>query len=165
MGLSWAVLQLPQAMATSALGLLICRVILGAAEGPAFPVSVHALYKWFPDRKRNLPVACINQGAAFGMLLAGLLIPLVTRQWGWRMNFLLLGAIGATWSVLWACFGREGGGLVNRQTASRPDPASSGVPAALSADPHGPFGPLRVRTRIHCLLDLGPEPDVDTHLP
>ncbi|MFM0071609.1 MFS transporter [Paraburkholderia sediminicola] len=109
MGLSWAALQLPQAMATSAAGLLICRVILGAAEGPAFPVSVHALYKWFPDRKRNLPVAFINQGAAFGMLLAGLLIPLVTRQWGWRMNFLLLGAIGAAWSVLWACFGREGG--------------------------------------------------------
>ncbi|BAN27592.1 MFS transporter [Caballeronia insecticola] len=108
MGLSWAVLQLPQAWATSALGLLVCRVILGAAEGPAFPVSVHALYKWFPDRKRNLPVAIINQGAACGMLLAGLLIPLVTREWGWRMNFFLLGAIGAVWSVLWACFGREG---------------------------------------------------------
>ncbi|KXV01874.1 MFS transporter [Caballeronia megalochromosomata] len=108
MGLSWAALQLPQAWATSALGLLVCRVILGAAEGPAFPVSVLALYKWFPDRKRNLPVAVINQGAAIGMLLAGLLIPLVTRQWGWRMNFLLLGAIGAAWSVLWACFGREG---------------------------------------------------------
>jgi MFS family permease len=117
MGLSWAVLQLPQAMATSALGLLICRVMLGAAEGPAFPVSVHALYKWFPDRKRNLPVAIINQGAAFGMLLAGLLIPLVTRQWGWRMNFLLLGSLGAVWSVLWACFGREGS-LGRQQTAS-----------------------------------------------
>ncbi|KXU82206.1 MFS transporter [Paraburkholderia monticola] len=117
MGLSWAVLQLPQAMATSALGLLICRVMLGAAEGPAFPVSVHALYKWFPDRKRNLPVAIINQGAAVGMLLAGLLIPLVTRQWGWRMNFLLLGAIGATWSVLWACLGREGS-LTHQQAAA-----------------------------------------------
>src|SRR5271156_3772735 len=89
MGLAWALLQVPQALSTSALGLLVCRVILGAAEGPSFPVSVHALYKWFPDRKRNLPVAIINQGAALGMLLAGLLIPLVTRQWGWRMNFLL----------------------------------------------------------------------------
>jgi MFS family permease len=108
MGLSWALLQVPQAMATSAIGLLIWRVILGAAEGPSFPVSVHALYKWFPDRKRNLPVAVINQGAVFGMLLAGLLIPLVTRQWGWRMNFLLLGAAGAIWSVLWLHFGREG---------------------------------------------------------
>ncbi|CAG4897139.1 MFS transporter [Paraburkholderia saeva] len=118
MGLSWAALQLPQAMATSALGLLVCRVILGAAEGPAFPVSVHALYKWFPNRKRNLPVAIINQGAAFGMLLAGLLIPVVTRQWGWRTNFMLLGAIGVMWSVLWACFGREG--TLGKQQAAPP---------------------------------------------
>ncbi|GAB5096554.1 MULTISPECIES: MFS transporter [unclassified Caballeronia] len=108
MGLAWAVLQVPQALTTSALGLLACRVILGAAEGPSFPVSVHALYKWFPDRRRNLPVAVINQGAAAGMLLAGMLIPLVTKQWGWRMNFVLLGAIGMIWCVLWLCFGREG---------------------------------------------------------
>lgn len=108
MGISWALLQIPQAIATSALGLLVCRVLLGAAEGPSFPVSVHALYKWFPDRKRNLPVAIINQGAAVGLLLAGLLIPLVSRQWGWRTNFLLLGAVGAAWSVLWLVFGREG---------------------------------------------------------
>ncbi|CAG4926971.1 MFS transporter [Paraburkholderia gardini] len=123
MGLSWAALQLPQAIATSALGILVCRVILGVAEGPAFPVSVHALYKWFPNRKRNLPVAVINQGAAFGMLLAGLLIPVVTRQWGWRMNFVLLGAIGAIWSVLWACFGREGTLGKQQTTLAAPAPA------------------------------------------
>lgn len=108
MGLSWALMQLPQALATSAVALLVCRVILGAAEGPSFPVSVHALYKWFPDQKRNLPVSIIAQGAALGLLLAGLLIPLITREWGWRANFLILGAIGAVWSVLWLYFGREG---------------------------------------------------------
>lgn len=108
MGASWAVLQLPQAFATSAAALLVCRVVLGAAEGPSFPTSVHALFKWFPDRHRNLPVAIINQGAAMGMILAGLAIPLITREWGWRMNFFLLGAIGAAWCVLWLIFGREG---------------------------------------------------------
>jgi MFS family permease len=125
MGVSWALLQVPQAMTTSALGLLVCRVMLGAGEGPSFPVSVHALYKWFPDRKRNLPVAMINQGAAMGMLLAALLIPLVTRQWGWRMNFVLLGAVGAIWSALWLYFGREGelgkqAGNVDRRAATAP---------------------------------------------
>ncbi|CAM2171481.1 putative sulfoacetate transporter SauU [Paraburkholderia sacchari] len=108
MGVSWAVLQLPQAFAGSAVALLVCRVVLGAAEGPSFPTSVHAIFKWFPDRHRNLPVAIINQGAAMGMILAGLAIPLVTKHWGWRMNFFLLAAIGVVWSVLWLCFGREG---------------------------------------------------------
>ena len=108
MGLAWAVVQAPQAMTTGALSLLVCRVLLGAAEGPFLPVTVHALYKWFPDRKRNLPVAIVSQGAGVGLLLAGLLIPHITREWGWRMNFVLLGAVGALWCVLWLAFGREG---------------------------------------------------------
>lgn len=83
-------------------------MILGAAEGPSFPVSVHAIYKWFRDRKRNLPVAIINQGAALGLLLAGLLIPLITQRWGWRMNFFVLAIVGLVWSLLWLCFGWEG---------------------------------------------------------
>ncbi|SPB13768.1 MFS transporter [Caballeronia novacaledonica] len=108
MGVSWAVMQVPQALATSAIALLVCRVLLGAAEGPSFPVSIHALYKWFPDQKRNLPVSIIAQGAALGLLLAGLLIPLVTREWGWRANFIILGVVGVIWSLLWLYIGREG---------------------------------------------------------
>ncbi|WP_322053939.1 MFS transporter [Paraburkholderia bannensis] len=108
MGASWAVLQLPQAFAGSAAALLVCRVVLGATEGPSFPTSVHAIFKWFPDRNRTLPVAIINQGAAMGMILAGLGIPLVTREWGWRVNFFLLAAIGTVWCALWLVFGREG---------------------------------------------------------
>ncbi|WP_280530655.1 MFS transporter [Paraburkholderia sacchari] len=108
MGVSWAVLQLPQAFAGSAVARLVCRGVLGAAEGPSFPTSVHAIFKWFPDPHRNLPVAIINQGMALGMILAGLAIPLITKHWGWRMNFFLLAAIGVVWSVLWLCFGREG---------------------------------------------------------
>lgn len=108
MGLSWAVLQVPLALAGSAMTILVCRMLLGAAEGPAFPISVHALFKWFPDHKRNLPVAMINQGATVGLLLAGLLIPLVTIRWGWRANFMILAGIGMAWSAMWLCVGREG---------------------------------------------------------
>ncbi|WP_420992680.1 MFS transporter [Cupriavidus sp. 30B13] len=108
MGVAWAVLQVPMALAGSAMTILACRMLLGAAEGPAFPISVHALYKWFPDHQRNLPVAVVNQGATVGLLVAGLAIPLVTQHWGWRANFVVLGAVGAAWSALWLWLGREG---------------------------------------------------------
>ena len=108
MGASWSILQVPQAFTGSAFALLVCRVLLGAAEGPAFPISVHALFKWFPDEKRSVPVAIINQGAVIGMILAGVGIPLVTLRWGWRANFHVLAAVGGVWCVLWLCFGREG---------------------------------------------------------
>ncbi|HEV3432041.1 MAG TPA: MFS transporter [Paraburkholderia sp.] len=108
MGASWSILQLPQAFTGSVSALLFCRVLLGAAEGPSFPTSVHALFKWFPDQKRSVPVAVINQGAILGMILAGLGIPLITLHWGWRANFFVLAAVGCVWCVLWLCLGREG---------------------------------------------------------
>lgn len=118
MGASWSVLQLPQAFTTSTLALLLCRVILGAAEGPSFPTSVHSLFKWFPDQRRSVPVAVINQGAVVGMMLAGLAIPAITQRWGWRTNFLVLAAIGTLWCVLWLAFGREGNLDTVRRTPS-----------------------------------------------
>lgn len=133
MGASWSVLQLPQAWTSSVVALFACRVILGAAEGPAFPTSVHALFKWFPDQKRNLPVAVMNQGAVLGLMLAGLAIPAITQRWGWRANFLVLAAVGALWCVLWLAFGREGTLDDTRRaslnaTASRASPHAARLP-------------------------------------
>ncbi|WP_028221136.1 MFS transporter [Paraburkholderia oxyphila] len=146
MAASWAVLQLPQAFAGSAAGLLACRVVLGAAEGPSFPVSVHAIFKWFPDRDRNLPVAIINQGAAMGLILAGVGIPLITREWGWRANFFLLGAVGVVWCALWLCFGREG----TLDNAPRPAAASTGLSGSLRQ----PYLKLLTERSVLCVFLL-----------
>ncbi|MFL9991809.1 MFS transporter [Paraburkholderia sediminicola] len=137
MAVTWSLLQVPLAFAAGVLPILSCRVILGAMEGPAAPVSVHAVFKWFPNHKRSLPVAVINQGAALGVIVAGLVIPLVTRGWGWRMNFLLLAAIGAIWSVLWLCFGREG----------QLQEAAASYPGVTSADGHATAKPARLPYR------------------
>jgi MFS family permease len=108
MAFIWSVVQLPVAFASKAWVLLASRVALGAGEGPSFPVSAHALYKWFPHEKRNLPVTLINQGAVIGLLLAGLLVPYVSHHWGWRTNFIMLAIASAVWGLGWLCFGREG---------------------------------------------------------
>ncbi|SAK89259.1 major facilitator transporter [Caballeronia calidae] len=128
MGVMWAVLQIPQALFSSMAAFLVCRIVLGAAEGPFYPVSVHALYKWFPDEKRNMPVAFVNQGAVVGLLLAGLLIPVITHQWGWRMNFVVLGVIGAVWSMLWLIAGDEGNLVQRRGLSTGADAPPQKVP-------------------------------------
>lgn len=137
MALSWSLLQLPLYVAGGALTILICRVLLGVAEGPASPLSMHELFKWFPDEKRGLPVAILNQGAAFGLVTAGLLIPQVTRAWGWRMNFILLGAVGVLWCLLWLRFGKE---------AEPREPTSQANSAAATDLAVGPVARLPYRT-------------------
>lgn len=108
MALSWAVLQLPLAYTASISAVIACRFLLGITEGPNWPVSIHALYKWFPDRKRSLPVFALGLGGSIGLMTAGMIIPLVTATWGWRSNFLLLGLIGVVWLLFWLPLGKEG---------------------------------------------------------
>jgi ACS family D-galactonate transporter-like MFS transporter len=67
---SWAVVQFPMVGAAGLATLVVCRVLLGAGEGPAFSMAVHALYEWFPDQQRTLPTAVLTQGAAFGVIVA-----------------------------------------------------------------------------------------------
>lgn len=105
---SWSILQIPLVFAQGLMTILICRVALGAAEGPSMPIAMHALFKWFPNEKRNLPLAILNQGAALGLVVAGLVIPLVSKHIGWRFNFVLLAIVGVVWCLLWLLFGREG---------------------------------------------------------
>jgi MFS family permease len=108
MAAAWSALQLPMLVAGSIWVVIVCRVLLGAGEGPASPVATHAIYKWFPDTRRNLPVALLHQGSALGLLIAGLTIPVVTTHWGWRANFAVLALLGAAWCVAWAVYGEEG---------------------------------------------------------
>ncbi|CAI8789937.1 Hexuronate transporter [Pseudomonas jessenii] len=108
MGLFWALVQLPMLFATSLWTIVACRVLLGIGEGPASPVATHALYKWFPDNKRSLPVAMLHSGSAMGLLVAGMLIPWMSLHYGWRSNFAVLAVIGLIWCAAWYRFGEEG---------------------------------------------------------
>jgi MFS family permease len=104
----WSVTQLPIGYTTSIWVIIICRAVLGAAQGPAWPVAVHALYKWFPNDRRNLPISIVAQGSTVGMVTAGILIPLVSATWGWRANFVALAVIGCVWASIWLAVGEEG---------------------------------------------------------
>jgi MFS family permease len=87
---------------------LICRVILGAGEGPAGAVAVHAIYKWFPDEKRTLPTAVLSQGSAFGVILAVPALNWVIVNYDWHYAFGALGVVGLMWVVAWLILGKEG---------------------------------------------------------
>jgi MFS family permease len=108
MVLAWSLCQLPIIWATSAGTIILCRAVLGAAQGPAWPVAVHALTKWFSNHRRNLPIAIVAQGSAVGLIAAGLLMPVITARWGWRANFVFLAAIGGLWALVWLAVAREG---------------------------------------------------------
>lgn len=108
MGLIWALVQFPMVGNVSFATLVICRIILGAGEGPAGSVAAHAIYKWFPNEKRTLPTAILSQGSAFGVILAVPALNWVIVNHSWHYAFGALGVVGLMWCSAWLVMGREG---------------------------------------------------------
>lgn len=108
MGLLWALTQFPM-IGTIGMELLIaCRIVLGAGEGPAYPVALHATYKWFPDQTRAVPSAIISQGASLGVIVAIPLLNWIITSWNWHYAFGALGVAGLLWVAAWGVLGKEG---------------------------------------------------------
>jgi MFS family permease len=99
----WALAQFPMVGSISLTTFMICRIILGAGEGPAFSVAAHAIYKWFPDEKRTLPTAILSQGSAFGVVLAVPALNWIIVHHTWHYAF-----AGLMWVAAWFVWGKEG---------------------------------------------------------
>jgi predicted MFS family arabinose efflux permease len=108
LALIWALAQFPMVGTVGFTTLLICRIVLGAGEGPAFAVAAHAIYKWFPDEKRTLPTAILSQGSAFGVILAVPALNFLIVHHSWHYAFGALGAVGLVWVAAWFVLGEEG---------------------------------------------------------
>jgi MFS family permease len=118
LALIWALAQFPMVGTVGFVTLLICRVILGAGEGPAASVAAHAIFKWFPDEKRTLPIAILSQGSAFGVILAVPALNWIIVNHDWHYAFGALGIVGLMWVVAWAILGKEGPLVESAATAA-----------------------------------------------
>jgi MFS transporter, ACS family, D-galactonate transporter len=108
MAIIWSAVQFPMLGTVSLEMLIACRIILGVGEGPAAPVALHSIYKWFPDPLRGMPTAIIAQGSALGVIIAVPTLNLIIVNYSWHWAFGALGVAGLIWMVLWLIFGREG---------------------------------------------------------
>ncbi|SHG67600.1 MFS transporter [Bradyrhizobium erythrophlei] len=108
MSLAWALTQFPMVGTVGFATVLACRIALGAGEGPAYPVALHATYKWFPNELRTLPTAIVSQGAGVGLMVALPMLNWVIINYSWHWAFAALGIVGLAWTGAWLLLGREG---------------------------------------------------------
>jgi ACS family D-galactonate transporter-like MFS transporter len=127
LALVWSLAQLPMALGGGFGLLLASRMLLGAGEGPAYPLAIHSAYKWFPDRHRTLPTAIVTQGSAFGVIVAAPGLNWIIGAYGWRAAFGVLVFVGLAWAAVWARLGREG--PLDEQPTSASETAAPNPPA------------------------------------
>ncbi|MGE0454502.1 MAG: MFS transporter [Vicinamibacteria bacterium] len=97
----WSLAALAHATARSAASFGIFRAALGFGEAGNWPGAAKAVGEWFPVRERALGMGIFNTGAAVGGALSPPIIAWLALNWGWRMTFVLTGALGFLWLGLW----------------------------------------------------------------
>ena len=108
MGVVWAVMQFPMLLGGGAAILLVTRIVLGGAEGPATAMSLTSAHSWFEPRRRALPSNLVAAGSTLGPVLAAPALAWVIGAWGWRWAFGVLGIVGLVWVIAWLILAGDG---------------------------------------------------------
>lgn len=98
---SWSIAQMLHAFAAGKWTLGAFRFMLGLAEPGNWPAAAKAVAEWFPARQRALGIGIFNAGSSIGSAIAPYLVASITYAFGWRMAFILTGAVGLVWLVFW----------------------------------------------------------------
>lgn len=100
----WSVFSMAHAFARGMISLNVFRFCLGLGEGGIFPGVAKVIAEWFPARERALAIGICSGSTAVGTVIATPLMIWMNFKFGWRMTFLLLGAVGFVWLVFWLRF-------------------------------------------------------------
>jgi ACS family hexuronate transporter-like MFS transporter len=88
----------------SVAGFIAARFALGLGEAGNFPAAIKTVAEWFPKRERALATGIFNGGTNIGAVVAPLVVPWITIQYGWYWAFVITGALGFVWLIAWWFF-------------------------------------------------------------
>src|SRR5215472_4686040 len=102
----WSVFGIVNAFIGGAVRMhMLVRSAFAIGEAGNFPASIKTVAEWFPKRERALATAIFNAGSNGGAMIAALLVPFIVVHFGdaqgWRMAFIITGALGFPWLIFW----------------------------------------------------------------
>jgi MFS transporter, ACS family, hexuronate transporter len=102
--LVWSIAAMGHALAKGVLGFGFWRALLGVGESGNFPAAIKTIAEWFPKKERALATGIFNSGTNVGAIAAPIAVPAIIVAWGWQAAFIITGAIGFIWLILWFIF-------------------------------------------------------------
>lgn len=99
---AWSMAGFATGLVQGFLGLLACRFLLGLAEAGHWPCALRTTQRILSPAERSMGNSILQSGAAVGAVLTPLLILALPKGEGtWRYPFLIVGAAGMSWALLW----------------------------------------------------------------
>lgn len=102
-----SVATLATAFAGGVASLIACRMVLGIGEAFCYPVNAKVTSLWFRRSERGFATGVWASGSRVGSAMTLPLVAFIIANFGWREAFLVTGAIGLVWMVLWYVLYRD----------------------------------------------------------
>ena len=103
----WSIFTALTGAAFNFVSMLLVRFVFGVGEAGAFPSMARAAFSWIPLGERGIVNGINFSGGRIGAAIALPLVAWLIAQFGWRMSFVILGAIGVGWSLIWYWWFRD----------------------------------------------------------
>ncbi len=100
----WSIAAIAHGFASTTFGFIVARAFLGVTEAGNFPAAIKSTAEWFPKKERAFATGIFNSGTNIGAIIAPLTVPFIAVAWGWQWAFIITGAIGFIWLVLWQLY-------------------------------------------------------------
>lgn len=103
----WSLFTAMTGFAWNYISLLITRFVFGVGEAGAFPGIARATFSWIPIKERGIVTGINFSGSRLGAAFALPVVAWMIEELGWRNSFLVLGAIGFVWAMIWYWWFRD----------------------------------------------------------
>jgi ACS family glucarate transporter-like MFS transporter len=97
----WSLATVCTAFASGFFSLLGCRLVMGAGEATTYPAGARVVRDWMPLRERGMATAVFHSGSLVGPAVGAVGFGWLITTFGWRLAFLVAGAIGCVWLAAW----------------------------------------------------------------
>jgi ACS family glucarate transporter-like MFS transporter len=97
----WSLATVCTAFASGLFSLLGCRLVMGAGEATTYPAGARVVRDWMPLRERGMATAVFHSGSLVGPAVGAVGFGWLITTFGWRLAFLVAGAIGCVWLAAW----------------------------------------------------------------
>jgi ACS family hexuronate transporter-like MFS transporter len=98
---AWSLAGMAHAVVTTITGFIGVRIILGVTEAVNTPAAVKTVATWFRGKDRSLALGIMNTAPNIGAVATPLLVPAIAIALGWKMAFIITGALGFVWLAFW----------------------------------------------------------------
>ncbi len=123
----WSAFTALTGAAWNAASMLILRFLFGVGEAGAFPGATRAFYNWVPAKERGIANGIFHSGARVGAAFALFFMPFLIRLVGWRLTFLINGALGLIWVIVWLKWFKDNPGQHKKVNAAELSYIETGI--------------------------------------